>query len=245
MQIKPILQKLGFSSQEAEVYLAILKVGESAVGVIIGQTGFHRDLVYGALTRLEQQGLVQSLEKKKIRHYQAVDPAVLVRREKEKADLAVSLLPHLQELYNQPAVAVKIYEGAEGLEEIEKDWAESLGDGEEFYCIGGAGSSWYEVAKPFYRKYHEKLFKRGIILKTVTFKNEGESIAKYENPAFNPVRVLPDTFRAPSSSVIYKDKLLIQVFGERFIAIVIQSKQISDAYRHYFDFLWNIGKTLE
>ena len=167
-----------------------------------------------------------------------------MRREKEKADLAFSLLPYLQELYNQPTVAVKIYEGPEGLEEIEKDWAESLSDGDEFYCIGGAGSSWYEVAKPFYKKYHEKLFKRGITLKTITFQNEGESIASYENPAFNSVRVLPDSFRAPSSSVIYSDKLLIQVFGERFIAIVIQSKQISDAYRHYFDFLWNMGKSL-
>ncbi len=78
-----------------------------------------------------------------------------------------------------------------------------------------------------------------------TYKNEGEGIAKYENPEFNLVRVLPDSFRAPSSSVIYKDKLLIQIFGERFIAIVIQSKQISDAYRHYFNFLWDIGKPLK
>lgn len=245
MQTKLILQKLGFSPQEAEIYLALLKVGESAVGSIISQTGYHRDLVYGALTRLEQQGLIQSLEKKKIRHYQAADPSILIRKTKEKADMAASLLPFLKNLYSQPSVSVKIYEGSEGLEEIEKDWVESLKDGEEFYCIGGAGESWYKVAEPFYRKYHERLYQRGIILKTITFKNEGKGIAKYENPKFNPVRILPDTFRTPSSSVIYADKLLIQVFGERFIAILIQSKQISDAYRHYFNSLWKLGKKMK
>jgi sugar-specific transcriptional regulator TrmB len=245
MKIQPILQKLGFSPQDAEVYLAILKVGESAVGAIINQTGFHRDLVYGALTRLEQQGLVQSLEKKKIRHYQAIDPTVLVRKEQQKVELAMSLLPTLKELYTQPAVAVKIYEGSEGLEEIEKDWADSLKDGEEFYCIGGAGEAWYEVAKPFYKKYHDKLLKRKIIFKTVTFANEAKGIAKYENPKFNPVRILPENFRVPSSSVIYADKLLINIFGEQFIGVVIQSKQISQAYRHYFNSLWKMAKIVK
>lgn len=245
MKIQPILQKLGFSHQDAEVYLAILKVGESSVGAIISQTGFHRDLVYGALTRLEQQGLVQSLEKKKIRHYQAADPTLLVRKEKEKAELAMSLLPALKELYTQPAVSVRIYEGSDGLEEIEKDWADSLKNGEEFYCIGGAGEAWYEVAKPFYKKYHERLFKRKITIKTVTFGNEAKGIAKYENAKFNPVRILPENFRAPSSTVIYADKLLIQVFGEQFIGIVIQSKQISQAYRHYFNSLWKIAKPVK
>lgn len=242
MNVKQELQKLGFSPQDAEVYLAILKVGESAVGPIITKTGFHRDLVYGALTRLEQQGLVQSVEKKKIRHYQAADPKMLARREKERADVASNLLPQLHALYHQPDVSVRIYEGSEGLEEIEKDWAESLKDKEEFYCIGGAGNAWYEVAKPFYRKYHEKLLKRGITLKTVTFQNESKEIIKYENPKFNPVRILSENFRVPASTIIYADKLVINVFGERFIAILIQSKRISDAYRHYFHSLWKMAK---
>ncbi len=242
MNIKHSLQKLGFSPQDADIYLSILKLGESSVGAIIAQTGFHREIVYGGLTRLEQQGLVQSLEKKKIKHYQACDPTLLARKEQDKANLAATLLPYLTELYTQPPVSVRIYEGSEGLEEIEKDWAASLKDKEEFFSIGGAGSSWYEVCKPYYKKYHDALYKRGIRMKTVTFKNESKSIALYENPKFNPVRVLPDNFRTPSSSVIYADKLLIQVFGEQFIAIVIQSKQISDAYRQYFNSLWKIAK---
>ena len=244
MNIKNSLQKLGFSAQDVEVYLTALKVGESSVGAIIAKTGFHREIVYGALSRLEQQGLVQAFEKKKIRHYQAQDPAILVRKEKEKADLALSMLPQLQELFTQPAVSIKVYERAEGLEEIEKDWAASLKDGEEFYCIGGAGDAWYEVAAPFYKKYHDRLLKRNIRLKTVTYANESRGIARYENLKFNAIRVLPENFRVPSSSVIYADKLLLQIFGEQYIGIVIQSKKVSETYRHYFSSLWKQGKPL-
>jgi sugar-specific transcriptional regulator TrmB len=188
--------------------------------------------------------MAQSIEKKKIRHYQAQDPSIILRKEKEKMAIASALLPTLQELYTQPAVSVRIYEGADGLEEIEKDWAESLKNKEEIYCIGGAGEAWYEVAEPFYKKYHEKLYQRGIILKTVTFANEGKGITRYENPKFNPVRILPESFRVPSSTVIYADKLLIQIFGEQFIGIVIQSKKVSEAYRHYFLSLWKLAKPI-
>ncbi|OGG63534.1 hypothetical protein A3D66_00295 [Candidatus Kaiserbacteria bacterium RIFCSPHIGHO2_02_FULL_50_9] len=246
MNLKHTLQDLGFSPQDASIYLALLKVGESSVGAIINDTGLHRDIVYGALIRLEQQGLAQSIEKKKIRHYLALSPKILARKTKEKANLAISILPKLTQLFNQPPVSVRIYEGPEGLEEIEKDWAASLKNGEKLHCIGGAGKAWYDVAKQFnFQKYHRQLFKRGITLQTVTFANEVEGIVESELPGFNPIRVLPQTFHVPSSTIIYADKIQIQVFGERFISIVIQSKQVSDAYRKYFLTLWNMSKPIK
>jgi sugar-specific transcriptional regulator TrmB len=246
MRITQALQNLGFSPQDSQIYISLLKVGESSVGAIIADTGLHRDIVYGALTRLDQQGLVQSIEKKKIRHYQALDPAVLVRKVQEKADLAKSILPELKQLFTQPEVTVRVYEGVDGLEETEKDWAATLKDGEALLCIGGAGKSWYDLGKQFnHEKYHKKLFERGIRFKTVTYTNEAREIRENETAEFNPVRVLPESYKVPSSTIIYGDKIQIQIFGERFFAIVIQSKAVSDSYRRYFDILWNMGKPLK
>lgn len=222
--------------------MALLKAGESPVGTLISETGFHREIVYGALKRLEQQGVIQSLEKKKIRHYQASDPAILLRKIEDKAEMAREILPELQEMFTQPEVSVKIYEGAEGFEEIEKDWAASLKDNEEFYCIGGAGEAWYSITKDYYKKYHRRLYKRGIKVKTVTFPGEVKGITDNELPGFNPIRVLPEKYRVPSSTIIYADKILIQVFGERSIGIVIQSKAISKSYKKYFDLLWEMAE---
>ncbi len=245
MDLQYSLEKLGFSAIDASIYLALLKVGESPVGPIIAETGHHRDLVYGAFTRLEKQGLIQAIEKKKIRHYQALNPDVLQRKLQAKADLAAQTLPALNSIYTQPAVSVVIYEGSEGLEEIEKDWAATLKDNEEFYCIGGAGKEWYETAKSFYKPYHQKLYKRGIRAKTITYADEVEGIRDNELPDFNPLRVLPKKFKVPSSTVIYGNKILLQIFGENFIGIVIESKAISESYRQYFDLLWAMGKEIE
>lgn len=240
--IKEQLEALGFSRQDADVYLELLKMGESAVGPLIEKTGLHRELVYGALKRLEQQGYVQSIEKKKIRHYQITDPQLIARKAVDKAEMATNILPDLEKLFNQPEVSVRIFEGAAGYEEMIKDWGYSLEDKEEFYCIGGAGESWYEITKDFYKKYFKALKKRGIIAKTVTYENEAKSIRDYEDPEFNPIRVLPESYRVPSSTIIYADKIAIQIFGERPLAIVIQSKAVRDAYKANFDLLWSMAK---
>lgn len=238
------LIKLGFSNQDADVYLSLLKVGESQVGPIISQTGYHREIVYGALKRLEQQGLVQSIVKKRVKQFQACDPSFLLRKMESKAKIAKDVLPSLKSIYKQPEISVKIYEGSEGFEEIEKDWATSLKNNEDFYCIGGAGEAWYEITKDYYKKYHRRLLKRGIHLKTVTYANEATGIANFEDPEFNPIRIIPNKFQVPSSTIIYADKLLIQIFGERPIGIVIKSPAASKAYKKYFDLLWDLAKPI-
>jgi sugar-specific transcriptional regulator TrmB len=242
MNIEKSLEKLGLSSNDAAIYTALLKHGESPVRALILDTGFHREIIYSSLQRLEKQGLAQSMEKKKVRYYQACSPEIFKSRADEQAKLAKDILPTLLKIQTINPLSVKIYEGQDGLEEIEKDWAITLKDGEEFYCIGGAGSSWYEVAKPFYKKYHNKLAQRGIKVKTVTYPREYKEIQGYEDQKFNPVRILPQTHQSPASTVIYGNKVLLQLFGEQYVGIVITSNELSKAYLQQFKLLWSIAK---
>ena len=232
------LQQLGFSAHDAEIYLALLKTGESPVGAIIKETGLHREIVYSALNRLEQQGLVQALEKRKIRHFLAMEPGELVRKIQEKAELAVAILPELQRRFREVPVSVKIYEGQEGFEEVQQDIQRSLDDGEEFYIIGAAGVPWYDMTKPFYKKYHRQCVKRGIVANMLTFRSEVEGILQNEVPGFCRVRALPQELAMPSETKIYKDKIIIEVFGEDPLAIMIRSRTVSAAYLQYFKALW-------
>ena len=54
---------------------------------------------------------------------------------------------------------------------------------------------------------------------------------------------LPREAKNPNEIFIFGD-VLTQFFflGGLFTAIVIKNKDITDRYRHYFDFLWNIIK---
>lgn len=242
MNIKETLQQLGLSAFDAELYLTLLRQGISPVGKLIESTGSHRELVYGGLRRLEQEGLVQSIEKKKIKHYQALDPKTLIQKTKAKTELAESLLPDLLKIYRQTPVSVKIFEGPEGFEEIQKDIQDSLKDKEEYYVIGGSGGDWYEVTKDFYIKYRKQSLKRGIQLKSVTYKDEIKGIKEKEPIGFCVVKALPEHFSTPSATKIYADKIIIQIFGEQPIAIMVKSKAVSEAYKNYFQTLWKIAK---
>jgi sugar-specific transcriptional regulator TrmB len=244
MKLKESLQKLGFSAFDADLYLALLRKGDSPVGKLVSEIGSHRELVYGGLRRLENKGLVQSVERKKIRHYTALEPQILVRQAEDQAELAKIVLPELSKVFNQPSVSVKIYEGSEGFEEIQKDIQDSLRDNDEYFVIGGSGGDWYEVTGDFYMKYRRKSLKRGITLKSVTYQGESEGIVEKEPQGFCTVRVLPKNFSVPSATKVYADKVVIQVFGEQPVAIMIRSEAVSKSYKNYFELLWSLAKPL-
>ncbi|MEI6144670.1 MAG: helix-turn-helix domain-containing protein [Candidatus Berkelbacteria bacterium] len=243
--LKQKLETIGLSSQDAEVYLALLLVGESSAGGIIDATNFHREIVYSSLGRLEREGLVSKIDKKRIKYFQAAEPKVLVRKIVEKAQVAKDLLPKLENIYTETPISVQIFEGSEGYEEIQKDIQHTLGDGEEFYVIGGSGYGWYEVTAPFWKTYQKKILGRKIKMLTVTSEREAKGIVGREDPRINTVRVMPANFSAPSSTLFYKDKVVIQIFGESPVAIMIKSKAVSEAYKKYFDALWSISKNFK
>ncbi|OGD61917.1 hypothetical protein A2215_02155 [Candidatus Berkelbacteria bacterium RIFOXYA2_FULL_43_10] len=239
------LESIGFSRQDAEVYLALLKRGESRAGEIIEETCYHREIVYSALGRLERDGLVQSITKKGIKYFQAAKPEKVIDKINEKADIAKKLLPTLESIYKEIPLAIQVFEGSGGYEEVQKDIQVSLKDRDRFFVIGGAGDAWYKVTEPYYKKYQKLFLKRGIQMLTVTSIKEAEGIAKHEDPRVNPIRVMPSNFSAPSSTLFYADKVVIQVFGESPVAIMIRSKAVSNAYKKYFEALWNISEEFE
>ena len=52
------LKKLGFSDKEANVYIALLRLGPSSVRVLADECNLNRGTTYDALKWLQQQGLV-------------------------------------------------------------------------------------------------------------------------------------------------------------------------------------------
>ena len=65
---KALLQQIGLTSGESEVYLALLEIGSTSTGKIIRQSKVHASKVYPILDRLIDKGLVSFIKqgKKKI-----------------------------------------------------------------------------------------------------------------------------------------------------------------------------------
>ncbi len=245
MTITQALQSLGFSEREATVYLALLRLGEAPAGELIKQTGLHRELVYGALERLGKLGYVRTVEKRKIRHFIAEDPELLVKRARQKAVLATKLGLKLKSIYRKQPVTVRIYEGAAGYEEIQRDIQISLKDGATYFVIGASGGAWYDITQKFYKRYRKQCLQRNIHAKMVTYANEVKNLLENEVSGFAEIRVLPQLYAVPSSTKIYDDRVILQIFSDPPVAIMVQSKEVAAAYRHYFQTLWEIAKPVK
>lgn len=237
------LMMLGFSLTDANVYLELLRIGESSVGPLIDKTGLHREIVYGAMKHLEQQGLVQSLEKKKIKYFTITNPALIARKALEKAKMANELLPNLLEIYKKPDMVAQIYEGSDGFEELQLDILATLKDGEELLCLG-LNESWYKIQKDYFKKYQKRLSDRQIQVKMMILRENLKEILQYEKLNNVLIKILPDKYKIPSAVLVYADKVATIIIAERPVVFLVNSDLVSQTYKEYFNRLWESAKDL-
>src|SRR3990172_9078574 len=136
-----LLEKLGFSEKEAKVYLAALELAEDSVQNIAKKAGINRATTYVILEKLMGFGLVSTYEKAKKTHFIAENPQELLniikeeelalrQREKEIKDN----LSQLVAIYNlkQGKPIVRFFEGADGLEALDRFGRSELKKNTEF-----------------------------------------------------------------------------------------------------------------
>ena len=75
---KEILYELGLSKNEVEVYLCLLKLGNSTAIRIAQSSKIHRPNVYDALDKLVNKGLVAYYMQEDTKHYEVSDPNQLM-----------------------------------------------------------------------------------------------------------------------------------------------------------------------
>src|SRR3989344_8515453 len=125
-----ILEKIGLSKSEIQVYLAGLKLGPSLANTLSKETKLSRPLIYHILELLEAKGLVSKLGHKHGRRFIIEPPSrlksILERKRKELEKVEQQLdkaAVELESLYS-PRVKpsrIRFYEGLEGLKNIAQD----------------------------------------------------------------------------------------------------------------------------
>ncbi|MBI2130057.1 helix-turn-helix domain-containing protein, partial [Candidatus Woesearchaeota archaeon] len=91
-----VLEKIGLTRNQSEVYLALLKLGSATAQQIIKESGMHRSRVYDSLEKLQQLGLVSSVVKDYKRYFQAAKPEKLFEYVDEKKEAISQILPELK-----------------------------------------------------------------------------------------------------------------------------------------------------
>ena len=111
------LKSLGFTEKEAVVYLALLKAGTASVANINKVTGIPRPTIYDILNVLVEKRLITVYKKDKKSFYSPVEPEEIIRKLKEKEEIAKNILPELKKLIGNISKhpVVEVYEGKKGI----------------------------------------------------------------------------------------------------------------------------------
>src|SRR3989344_5278802 len=135
MMNQKVLESIGLTRGEADVYLTLLKAGNTTSGLLIKESGVSRSKVYDVLERLKQKGLVTEVIKENTRYFEATNPSRITDYlNSKKAEIETSIIEskefvsHLRKIQstNLEKQEAKVYTGIEGLKTVYNEILQEL-----------------------------------------------------------------------------------------------------------------------
>lgn len=227
------LKEAGLTENESKVYLALIDLGPSPAGQISRKTGLHRRTVYDTTEMLIKKGLIGYILKNNRRLFQAASPQRFIDIINEKRDFLEPIIQGLNEKFNKikEKEETNFYKGKEGLKYIFED---QLNFNE--ILILGASLKAYEILQ-FYFKWYDKTRREKKIKTRIIAQDK-----KIKRIPLSEIRYIPEKYSNPVSVNIYGDKTAIILWANNPFGIVIKNKEVSDAYKNYFELLWKMAK---
>ncbi|MGV8151559.1 MAG: TrmB family transcriptional regulator [Candidatus Nanoarchaeia archaeon] len=236
-KITQVLEKLGYSPNEIKVYLTLNKHGSTKAGKISKLASIDRSSAYNALKLLQEKGLVSYVMIGKVKWFQATGPRRLLDYLKEQEEDVQSIIPSLQELHKFSKIEgqVRLFRGIKGIRTI---FLDIIRTGKDNYAYGSEGQ--FSEKMPEFALQFDRLKKENNI-KTRLLIRKGRKEADNKTTQY---RYLPNISESPAVTNIYGDKIAIIIWTDEPEGIIIENPLAAKAYKSYFDFMWDHGKSL-
>lgn len=238
------LEELGFSKNEAKVYLTLLNLGSSAAGIIAEKSRVYRTNVYEALNRLIEKGLVSYIFKGHQKLFQAEEPSKILNILKEKEDSFRKILPQLSmdsKLGKKDKVS--IYEGYNGIKAIMDDILKQKIETDSFNEVVTFGIPRDMVLRVqnFIKQYHKRRIELKLYQKHLYDENAQRRIAFLNKQPYTEAAYLPNAINSPATTVVYGNKVGFFIWSDPILSVLIESKRMAEMYKKYFDILYDLS----
>lgn len=233
------LKELGFSENEAKVYVSLLQLGRCTTGPIIRKSGLYRVMVYDTLEKLVKLGLVKYSLQKNRKNFEAEDPRHIVEMIKNKEMVARSVADQLAKMKREIPLeeGAFVYEGWNGIKTAQENYFKEMKRGDGEYLMVGASRQLHKKLDSFFNTFHERRSSVGVPAKLLFNENNRPFGRAKKRYAPVQVRFMPKNIVTPSWISTYKDMTLIGVADEP-MAFLIRNTAVADSYRQYFYFMW-------
>lgn len=242
------LLKLGFTDEEAKVYLSVLELGGGPVSIIAKKADLHRVSCYHTLDNLVEKKILTKFDRNGIRHYVPEKVEKLQEITEEKVNIAKFLMPELKSIISSSGFKPKVrfYEGQDGVERV---FEESLSAKSEILGYSNLQNV-ITYIPDFFKIYSRKRFEKKIKSRYLS-PNTLESVDEIKE--FLPInydRNLIEILLVNKAQFLFDNEILIfnNIVGivslnptER-LGLIVESPSLSKTMKAVFDLAW-LGAT--
>jgi sugar-specific transcriptional regulator TrmB len=241
--IEQILHNIGLTKSQSKAYLVLIKNNPSTPPALASLIDESRSNTYKLLEQLEILRLVSKDTSGKKITYWANSPGVLSDIAKQKQqDLEAKKrqldanMPQLLSEYFEHTIqpAVRFTQGRDGIVEVFEDYVQTKQD---LYLV----RSWKDrdyLGKGILSVWRKRPSTIGLTTHILAPDTESSGDKKFDDLfLIDKTWIREEDYDAPVEWCAYGDKLAIISYGSEAVSMIIQSKQIAQAFKQLFNIL--------
>lgn len=252
--IEKKLAKLGFSDEEAKIYLTCLEVGSSPADRISEKSGLDRVNTYLTIDSLMNKGMMSSYNEENISYYLAENPDRVLERLREKQQEVnkkiksfENFLPELVSIVNSKnnKPKVKFFEGKEGLMAVQNDFIETLNKGDTIYIFLPYDDFYASDLRKKVRSGTKIRVNKNIKVKVIYTSKKGRQYEyeKKEKKHLKEIKFIEyKKYPIKGGLNIYGNNIFMIDYSGKPSGIVIQNKSIASMLTCLFRLAWDCAQ---
>lgn len=233
------LEKIGLDEKEANVYLALLELGESNIQQLSRKSGVKRTTVYEIIEKLKEKQLLSMTTRKKRIYYIAESPQKIRFSLDEKLKILDGIMPEMMTIANavEKKPKIRFFEGLNGIKEIYND---TLRYPDQEILAWEAEEAFLYFEKEYIDWYIQKRAGKKIWIRAITpDKGKIRELKDLDSKYLRNTRLITaEKFPFDIEINLYgKSKMGIMAFSEK-MGLIIESPIIYKTLKSIFEFSW-------
>lgn len=240
MEIKQALEQYGFTKNETNIYLHLLKHIEATAFEIAKATDIPRSTVYLTLESLKKEGFISQFRKNNIAYFTAESPNRLTYALKQKEGIIEHVMPEIRALSAQysDAPAAKLYTGINGIKIGLEDILETLKAKKIKQILATSQPNLLEYMPKYFPNWLKQREDLGVFTKLILPATARDYLKSNE---LREIRYLNKKFPFTCSVTIYGNKIAFFSFEDSEpYCMIIKSQAVSDMFTQFFLFSWEM-----
>jgi len=233
-----ILEDIGLSKNEINVFITLLKIGESKAGETITQSKLQSSAVYNSINSLIERGLISYVKKSQVKYYKAANPEAILNYIDTKKKEYLSLLPELKNLQSkQNKEGVEFFKSSKGIKTLISELLIDAKKGDVYRFFSVEDPEKYEHARMVFATSKQLRYEKGVKSKGLfheSLRNRTRKNKKTQKKFLN--------ISMPPNMQMINNKVAIFSWEGEPTGILIKSKSIYETYIKFFDGLWDKAK---